>query len=54
MSEQDDNKLAFLKERANDKYRELKKFLEDYQTLSKEYTELLKEIENEMIKTRFL
>lgn len=52
--EQDDNKLAFLKERANEKYREIKTMMENYKTLSNEYTDLLKEIENELIKTRFL
>lgn len=54
MSEQDDNKLAFLKERANETYRQMKQNMEDFKTLSKEYAEILTEIENELIKTRFI
>lgn len=51
--EYDENKLNFLKEQANEKYREIKRHMERYQLLSNEYTTLLKEIENEIIKPKF-
>ena len=45
--------LQDLKNRANSIYKEINITTETYKKLSKEYVEVLKEIESEMIKVKF-
>jgi hypothetical protein len=53
MNEQRQKEIADLKQKANDKYREMNANIEDFKRISKEYVEILKEIDNKFIEPNF-